>query len=74
MKFIKGSQLLKEKSATELKLDKIKKYAKQYNLEIFKEIPEDYKKSKYYTPIGSILITNGKSLLSGERKEALLLT
>ncbi len=62
------------KSATEFKLDKIKEYAKQYNLEIFKEIPEGYKKSKYYAPIGSVLITNGKSLLSRERKEALLLT
>lgn len=61
------------KSATELKIDKIREYAKQYNLEIFKELPEGYKTSKYYAPIGSVLITNGKSLLSGERKEALLL-
>lgn len=61
------------KSATELKLDKIRKYVKQYNLEIFKELPNGYKISKYYAPIGSVLITNGKSLLNKERKEALLL-
>lgn len=61
------------KTATELKLDKIKEYGKQHNLEIFKELPDGYKLLKYYAPIGTVLITNGKSLRSGERKQALLL-
>ncbi len=63
------------KSATEIKMYKINEYAKMHNMKIYETIPEGFKKSNYgtCTPPGTILLTNGKSFLSGELEEALLL-
>lgn len=62
------------KTATELKLDKIEKYGEEHNLKVYEELPKGWKRINIAcVPLGSVLISNGKSFRSNERKEGLLL-
>ena len=66
------------KSATEEKIDKVKQYAKENNIEVVDKIPEGWIKLDSATaPIGSIFVANMKMSLkaikSGEFKRVLLL-
>lgn len=62
------------KTATELKLDKIEKYGEEHNLKVYEELPTGWKRINIAcAPLGSVLISNGKSFRSNERKEGLLL-
>lgn len=71
------------KSATELKLEKIYKYAKERGMEVVTEIPNGFEKHRCMTdPYGSIRLTKGRYFLhdkSGklyvnpDRKELLLI-
>ncbi len=65
------------KSATEIKMEKIYAYAKQHGIKVYeseKDIPEGLTKSNLgcNMPVGTVLLTNKKSPLKGESKEALL--
>lgn len=66
------------KTATEEKHDKVRAYAKKYNIEVVTEIPEGWFKTETMNdPIGSVRISNTKLSLKSfrdiNRKEALLL-
>lgn len=62
------------KTATELKLEKIEKYGEEHNLKVYEELPTGWKRINIAcSPLGSVLISNGKSFRSNERKEGLLL-
>lgn len=62
------------KTATELKLEKIEKYGEEHNLKVYEELPIGWWKIGFAcTPVGSVLISNGKRFRSNERKEGLLL-
>ena len=57
------------KSATELKLDRISKYAKEHGMEIVQKVPEGWFKCRSMSvPIGSERIVNGKPLISVDGK------
>lgn len=62
------------KTATELKLEKVKEFAKERGVELYNEIPEGWKDTGGMTaPIGSTWVSNMKPFKSGERKSALLI-
>lgn len=62
------------KTATEKKIENVYNHAKKCGHEVYKELPEGWKMLKgTYAPLGSVLISNGKSFRDKERKEALLL-
>lgn len=63
------------KTATEIKIEKIKKYASDNNVKIFEAIPEGWTIEKHCitNPIGSYLISNNKSFLSGDRAVGLII-
>lgn len=62
------------KTATELKLEKIEKYGEEHNLKVYEELPTGWKRINIAcTPLGSVLISNGKRFRSNERKKGLLL-
>ena len=66
------------KTATEEKHDKVREYAKKYNIEVLTEIPNGWFKTEtMIDPIGSIRISNMKlnlqTIKSKNRKQALLL-
>ena len=61
---IRRFESAKGKSATEIKLERIYKYAEDNGLTVTTEIPEGWKKECFASdPVGTIRITNGKSLL-----------
>lgn len=54
----------KGKSATEKKMDKIRAYAKERNLEITYEFPEGWRKLNHVSdPVGCVTIDNGKCIM-----------
>ena len=54
----------KGKSATEEKIDHVKKYAKAEGLEVVDKLPEGWTAKRYFTdPLGSISIVNGSPLI-----------
>lgn len=62
------------KTATEKKIENVYNHAKKCGHEVYKKLPEGWKILKgAYAPLGSVLISNGKSFRDKERKEALLL-
>lgn len=56
-------------------LEKINKYAKQHNVEVYRQMPPDYRVLYGATtaPVGSIWISNKESYFGYKRKNALLL-
>lgn len=57
------------KSATELKLERINKYAKEHELEVVREIPEGWNKShSMCVPLGSERIVNSKPFMRVDGK------
>lgn len=62
------------KTATELKYEKIKAFAKRHNVELLTEIPREWEDIGGMTaPIGTTWISNMKPIKNGERKASLLL-
>lgn len=62
------------KTATEIKLERIRTFAKERGVELVTEIPEGWKDVGGMTaPIGSTWISNMKPFKSGERKLTLLI-
>lgn len=65
----------KGKTATEEKKEKIKEYAVKNNIDIYKTIPQGWKKLNgcLNAPIGTVWISNMELFKSGNRKEAVLI-
>lgn len=63
------------KTATEIKLDKIKEFAKERKVSLFNELPNGWKvlKGALTAPTGAAWISNMKPFKSGEMKRGLLL-
>lgn len=60
-------------SATEVKAEKIRKYAKDHKLDIVTEIPDGYKETYWNgCPLGAKVLWNRKSVLKKEVKHVLL--
>lgn len=66
----------KGETATEAKKRRIKEYAIEKNIDIYKTMPEGWKELTYYStgPKGTTWIGNGKSFKSGNRKQGILLS
>ncbi|MBD5589129.1 hypothetical protein [Clostridium botulinum] len=66
----------KGETATEEKHRKIREYAKERNIDIYKSIPNGWEILNYAltAPIGTVWISNMKSFKSGGRNQAILLT
>lgn len=56
-------------------LEKIDKYSKDHNIEVYHHMPPHYgvTSGASTAPVGAVWICNGKSRFGGERKTALLL-
>lgn len=65
----------KGESATEKKYKKIKEYAKEHNIDMYKTIPSEWKivYGALTAPQGTVWISNMKSFKSGKRKKGILL-
>lgn len=60
---------------TKIMLEKIDRYSKHHNVEVYEKLPPYYRVLYGATtaPVGSIWISNGKGRFSNERRKALLL-
>ncbi len=60
---------------TKAMLEKINRFSKEHNVEVYQDMPPDYSvlPGASTAPVGSVWISNGKSRFGGERKTALLL-
>lgn len=66
---------MKMDKETKAMLEKINRFSKEHNVEVYHHMPPDYSVllGASTAPVGSVWISNGKSRFGGERKKALLL-